>query len=113
MRQEDYNDMAITPAEAYARRHKPPRKFPKCPSCDEVYMGDGVLPCLVCENIHKEQNTPTERSKQDLFNFIIDNTPLTGVVFDRLPIDRNIAKHLFKLVGYRSTSRFKKYFSKF
>ena len=55
----------------------------------------------------------TEKSKEDLFNFIIDNTPLTGVVFDRLPIDKNIAKYLFKLLGYRSTSRFKKYFSKF
>lgn len=55
----------------------------------------------------------TEKSKEDLFNFIMDNTPLTGVVFDRLPIDRNIAKHLFKLIGCHSTSRFKKKFLKF
>lgn len=55
MKQEDYNDMMRTPAEAYAERNKPPRKFPKCPSCGEGYLGDGVLPCLQCEYSQKEE----------------------------------------------------------
>lgn len=55
MRQEDYNDMMRTPEEVYAERNKPPVKLPNCPYCGEEYSGDGVTPCVLCEQDIKQR----------------------------------------------------------
>lgn len=48
MKQEDYNDMMMTPEEGYAYRHPKPYVWPKCPKCRENYSGDGVALCTDC-----------------------------------------------------------------
>ena len=51
MRQEDYNDIMMTPAEAWRfRQSNIPTKLPECPICKEEYLGDGVEPCVECKN---------------------------------------------------------------
>lgn len=52
MRQEDLNDMMRNPGEG---KQLPARSLPKCPSCGEPYLGDGVAPCLECAALAQEQ----------------------------------------------------------
>lgn len=51
MRQEDYNDMMKTPEESLQlRQSNISKKMPECPICKSEYLGDGVAPCVECDN---------------------------------------------------------------
>ena len=51
MRQEDYNDMMKTPEESLQlRQSNISKKLPECPICKSEYLGDGVAPCVECDN---------------------------------------------------------------
>lgn len=51
MKQEDYNDIMKTPAQAFAiMRGQVIRTLKECPKCGEAYLGDGYLPCIECDD---------------------------------------------------------------
>jgi hypothetical protein len=54
MKQEDYNNMMMTPEEGYAFRHPEPPVLPRCPICGEEYSGNGIDLCVECAMKGKE-----------------------------------------------------------
>ena len=60
MRQEDYNDMMKTPEESLQlRQSNISKKLPECPICKSEYLGDGVAPCVECDNKNDQRATQT------------------------------------------------------
>lgn len=37
----------------WERQKEPQKKLPKCPVCEEEYLGDGIMICVECQ--HKEK----------------------------------------------------------